>query len=108
MIMVAGRKAPPDRILRFLSTSAFPSSDERVLAIDGNFVPEYQSKTHTELNMSLMIPALSIGSSAVFLSLLPFRLSRLRTESIKVIPEYRGHFKLVCIAEINGHRLHRN
>ncbi|TQN66876.1 ABC transporter atnG, partial [Colletotrichum shisoi] len=37
---------------------------------------------------------LSVATSALFLSLLPIRLLRLRTEPIKVVSEHRGHGKL--------------
>ncbi|KAK2051438.1 P-loop containing nucleoside triphosphate hydrolase protein, partial [Colletotrichum caudatum] len=37
----------------------------------------------------------SIATSALFLSLLPLRLLKLRKEALKVIPEHRGHGKLI-------------
>ncbi|KAK1564091.1 P-loop containing nucleoside triphosphate hydrolase protein [Colletotrichum navitas] len=45
--------------------------------------------------MSVQLHTLSTIPSALFLLLLPFRLSKLRTEKIKVIPGHRGLVKLV-------------
>ena len=43
-----------------------------------------------------MLPRLvSATASALFLLLLPFRVSKLRTETVKVVPEHHGQRKLV-------------
>ncbi|CCF34829.1 hypothetical protein CH063_01208 [Colletotrichum higginsianum] len=44
---------------------------------------------------------LSIATSALFLSLLPIRLLRLRTEPIKVVSEHRGHGKLAIAISLS-------
>jgi ATP-binding cassette, subfamily C (CFTR/MRP), member 1 len=45
--------------------------------------------------MYLKLQLLSTAVSALFLLLLPFRLSKLHTETAKVVPEYRRDIKIV-------------
>lgn len=46
--------------------------------------------------MYLLLQLFSIAAATVFLLLLPFRLLKLRTETIKIVAKHRGYAKLVC------------
>lgn len=47
--------------------------------------------------MPLKLRFVSNAASTLFLLVLPFRLWKLRRETIKVLPGHRGYAKLVCL-----------